>query len=355
MSESLALNQRKLNLKTNTKNQRPKTNYKKISPKLMKSKNLLLIVIFCVVLSACWSPKESNLSSSSPTKTPTPAGSKENTNADSKNDTETVKNSDDKMNDSNDSTKEEINSGGFTANLPSGFTPPTDAVGQKMLKEYGAMFVAKSGAVPPPKVVFNNEAEVSAWQSGISKSSESIGGATIELQTPAMNALKKAINDAKQSGTTITPRGGSDAARRNYAGTVKNWESRVNPGLTHWVGKGKITQADANRIKALAIPEQISEIFKLEAQGIYFATGFSKSIIYSVAPPGTSQHISMLALDVTEYDNAKVRDILAKNGWFQTVVSDLPHFTYLGVSESELPKLGLKKVSDGGRTYWVPE
>jgi len=317
----------------------------------MKSKNLLLIVIFSTAFSACWSPKESDLTNSS-TRTPTPAASKENKNSGSKDDKETPKNSDEKM---NDSTKTEIKSGGFTANLPGGFTPPTDAVGQKMLKEYGAMFVARSGAVPPPKVVFNNEAEVSSWQSGISKASESINGATIELQTPAMNALKKAIADAKQSGTTISPNGGSDAAKRNYAGTVTNWKSRVDPGMVHWVGKGKITQAEANRIKALPIPEQISEIFKLEATGIFFAKDLSKSIIYSVAPPGTSQHISMLAFDVKEHADSKVRDILAKNGWFQTVVTDLPHFTYLGVAESELPKLGLKKVSDGGRTYWVPE
>lgn len=254
-----------------------------------------------------------------------------------------------------DSEKSEIKSGGFTANLPSGFTPPTDAVGQKMLKEYGAMFVAKNGAVSPPKVVFNNESEVSSWQSGISKSSENISGATIELQSPAMKALKEAIAEAKQSGENISPNGGSDAGKRNYEGTVTNWKSRVDPGMVHWVGKGRITQAEANRIKALPIPEQISEIFKLEAQGIYFAKDLSKSIIYSVAPPGTSQHISMLAFDVKEHGNSKVRDILANHGWFQTVVSDLPHFTYLGVSESELPKLGLKKVSDGGRTYWIPE
>lgn len=317
----------------------------------MKSKNLLPFIIFCAVFSACWSPKESDSTNSS-TRTPTPSVSKTNKDSGSKDDKEKNKNSDEKM---DDSSKTEINSGGFTANLPGGFTPPTDAVGQKMLKEYGAMFVAKGGAVPPPKVVFNNEAEVSSWQSGISKASESIGGATIELQTPAMKALKEAITEAKQSGENISPNGGSDAARRDYAGTVSNWKSRVDPGMVHWVGKGKISQTEANRIKALPIPEQISEIFKLEATGIFFAKDLSKSIIYSVAPPGTSQHISMLAFDVKEHSNAKVRDILAKHGWFQTVVTDLPHFTYLGVSESELPKLGLKKVSDGGRTYWIPE
>jgi len=50
-----------------------------------------------------------------------------------------------------------------------------------------------------------------------------------------------------------------------------------------------------------------------------------------------------------------VRALLAKYKWYQTVVSDLPHFTYLGVEESGLSGLGLKKVTDGGRTFWVPD
>jgi len=35
-------------------------------------------------------------------------------------------------------------------------------------------------------------------------------------------------------------------------------------------------------------------------------------------------------------------------------VSDLPHFTFLGVSENQLSKLGLKKVSDDGRVFRLP-
>jgi hypothetical protein len=98
----------------------------------------------------------------------------------------------------------------------------------------------------------------------------------------------------------------------------------------------------------------VPEVFTLEKQGIYFAKDLSKSIIYSVAPPGTSQHLSMLALDVAEFNNRSVREILAKHGWFQTVVSDLPHFTFLGIDESELPDHGLKRVVDGERVFWVP-
>ncbi|MDQ3180967.1 MAG: hypothetical protein M3Q33_10650 [Acidobacteriota bacterium] len=241
----------------------------------------------------------------------------------------------------------------FITKLPNKFKVPTDAVGQRLLKEYGAMFVAKGGATPPNTIVFKNEAEVLAWQTSVPKSKENIGGLVLELQTSAIKGLKSAIAEAKQDNLTITPRG-ADAAKRNYDGTVSLWISRVNPGLTHWVEQGKLTESEASKIRALSPFEQVSEIFKLESRGMFFAKDLSKSIIYSVAPPGTSQHISMLALDVSEHDNARVRDILAKHGWFQTVVSDLPHFTFLGVTENQLAGLGLKKINDGGRVFWIP-
>jgi len=239
------------------------------------------------------------------------------------------------------------------ASLPSGFVAPTDDVGKKLLREYGAFFVARGGATPPAKIVFKDEAEVSAFQSKFQKSSESIGGFSMELQAVAMEDLRKALAEAKASGLTISPRD-KDSAKRTYNETVGLWASRVEPALKHWVGKGKITQAEADRIKAMSPYEQVPEVLKLEEKGIYFAKDLSKSIIYSVAPPGTSQHLAMLALDVKEHDNASVRALLAKHNWYQTVVSDLPHFTYLGVSESELPTLGLKKLSEGGRAFWVP-
>jgi len=92
---------------------------------------------------------------------------------------------------------------------------------------------------------------------------------------------------------------------------------------------------------------------KLEDQGLWFSRDLTKSIVYSVAPPGTSQHLLMLALDVAQFEDARVREILARHGWFQTVTSDLPHFTYLGVSEDDLPKLGLKKVTNANRDFWI--
>jgi hypothetical protein len=93
----------------------------------------------------------------------------------------------------------------------------------------------------------------------------------------------------------------------------------------------------------------------LEEQGIYFAKDLSKTILYSVAPPGTSQHLSMLAFDVAEFNESNVREILEEQFWYQTVPSDLPHFTFLGVPVEELPGLSLKAVTHSERIFWVPD
>ncbi len=243
----------------------------------------------------------------------------------------------------------------FKTNLPQDFEFPKNKIGKKLLEEYGAVFVARNGAIPPVKVIFKDEREVSRWQSGVAKSKAIVGDFEIELQAAVMKNLKQAIAEAKENNLSITPRG-ADSARRSYAETIDLWASRVNPALAHWVKEGRLTDAKAEKIKSLSPFEQVSEVFKLEDKEIFFSKDLSKSIIYSVAPPGTSQHLSMLALDIAEFNNAATRDILAKHGWFQTVVSDLPHFTFLGAAESELPGLGLKKITDdGGRVFWLPD
>jgi hypothetical protein len=244
----------------------------------------------------------------------------------------------------------------FLASLPAGFKAPDDAdeVGNRVLADYGSVFVARGGVVPPPVVVFEDEASVKSWQSSVAQERAEIGGMNVELQSPAMKALLEARDEAQKANLNISPRA-TDAARRTYTETVTLWQSRVNPGLTHWVEAGRLPREDAAHIRGLSPRDQIPEILKLEADGLYFSTDFSKSILYSVAAPGTSQHISMLAFDVKEHDNAKVRSILAEHGWFQTVSSDMPHFTFLGVKEDELPSLGLRKTTNGGRTFWVPD
>lgn len=242
--------------------------------------------------------------------------------------------------------------GTFYDHLPKSLSRPSDDVSKLLLKEYGSLFVTK--ATPPSKIVFEDENDVATFQKSVERESASIGGSTVTLQKPAMDALKAAIAEAQKSGISLGPRG-ADSSIRSYTQTVTLWVSRVKPALAHWSAVGKISKADAARISALSPFEQVSEVLGLESKGIWFAKGLDKSIIYSVAPPGTSQHLSMLALDVKQFDDPRVREILAKHGWFQTITSDLPHFTYLGANESELRSLGLKKVASGNRTFWVPD
>jgi hypothetical protein len=241
----------------------------------------------------------------------------------------------------------------FLKNLPKEFVLPRTETEKLLLREYGAVFVARGGAVPPATIVFRDDAEVDKFQSSVKNTTTTISGTSVRLQTAALNALLDAIEDAKKQHLSIGPRS-SDSSTRDYEHTVDLWASRVNPGLAYWTAKGKITKSEAARIKKLTPFEQVPVILGLEQAAIYFAKSLDKSIIYSVAPPGTSQHLSMLALDVKEFENAKVRAILAKHGWYQTVTSDLPHFTYIGVAEDQLPKLGLKKVENSGRIFWVP-
>jgi len=296
------------------------------------------LAMLAIVAIGCWSPTESPDRDSTPTPRPTSS---------------TIATADNANKMTNENTNKSTATG-FTANLPEGFRTPTDDAGKLLLKEYGAVFMARGGVTPPNTVVFKDQAEVTAFQASLKTSSESIGGFNLELQAAAMDGLRKAIADAKAAGLSISPRD-KDSAKRSYDETIELWASRVDPALKHWVSKGRMTQAQADRLKSLSPYEQVPEVLKLEKEGIYFAKDLSKSIIYSVAPPGTSQHLSMLAMDVKEHEDPKVREILAKNGWYQTVISDLPHFTYLGVNESELSKLGLKKTSDNGRTFWIPE
>ena len=63
----------------------------------------------------------------------------------------------------------------------------------------------------------------------------------------------------------------------------------------------------------------------------------------------------MLAFDAAEFNDPRIRAILAEHFWYQTVVSDLPHFTYLGMPERELSQNGLKKDSSADRVFWLPD
>ncbi len=232
--------------------------------------------------------------------------------------------------------------------------PPADSVARRVLEDYGAMFLAAKKVMPPPVCVFINDEQVAEFQERAGYSTEMIGFDEIELQPEAMKQLLKAREEAQKEALDITPRDGAEAARRSYEDSLQLWDTRFRPALDYWLAQGRLTEADVARLKSLPLRSQIAEVLELEKNGIYFSKDLSKSILYSIAAPGTSQHIAMLAFDINEFDNPRVREILGKHGWFQTVLSDLPHFTFLGLKEKDLPKHGLKRTEVDGQTFWIP-
>jgi hypothetical protein len=229
-----------------------------------------------------------------------------------------------------------------------------DSVSRRVLEDYGAMFVASAGVMPPPVCIFAGEAEVTKFQHEAKFTAAAISGTRVELQPAAMQALLDAREEARKSGLDITPRGGAEAARRSYNDTLRLWNSRFLPALLYWNKRGRLSDEQVARLRKAELREQVREVLELEKKGIFFSKDLSKSILYSVAAPGASQHLSMLAFDVLQFENAHVRSILAAHGWFQTVKSDLPHFTYLGVEEKDLPALGLRRIQSNGRSFWIP-
>ncbi|HVE56646.1 MAG TPA: hypothetical protein VNB22_07450 [Pyrinomonadaceae bacterium] len=242
-----------------------------------------------------------------------------------------------------------------------------EPVANRVFREYGAMFVGKDDVFAGFRLindgsqikffvncVFKDEREVNSYQTSLRTKSANIGGTFVELREDAMDALLAAIEEGKQKGLRITPRGGETASKRSYQMTVDLWNSRFYPALNYWVGKGKISRRDADAAKNLDIQGQVKQVLEWEDKKLWFSKDLSKSILYSVAAPGASQHIFMLALDVEQFSNKAVRDVLANHGWFQTVKSDLPHFTYLGIERNQLKSSGLKSVPSGGQEFWIP-
>ena len=237
-------------------------------------------------------------------------------------------------------------------NMVSSISSPVES---RLFAEYGAIFV--TAATPPPVIMFSDSSEVEEFQSSLR-----IGGGVfwehyIELQFEAMKSLIRAADEIAIRGGSLTARA-SDAGRRSYDETVGLWTRNVSRGLDHWENLGLISPDRARIIRELTPADQVAVILELEAmEQLYFGTFFDKSILYSVAAPGASQHLSMLAFDVAEYQDETLELTLNRFGWHRTVVNDLPHFTFLGYPEEALGELGLKRVEHGygPRSYhfWV--
>ena len=231
----------------------------------------------------------------------------------------------------------------------------SDPLAARVLAEYGAMFAASDAVTIPDTCIFLNSEAVAAFQTNLKSSGTELAGTRIELQTPAATALASALEEASESYVRISPFDPPVAARRDYNESVRIWNKRLLPALEYWRRSGIITEEESFAIRNMPFADQARRVLEWESRGYKFGTGRVKSIFASCSPPGASQHLALLAFDILQYSDRRVRRILNSHGWFQTVVDDPGHFTYLGVTETELPARGLKLVPAGGYLYWVPD
>ncbi|WP_373529845.1 D-alanyl-D-alanine carboxypeptidase family protein [Nostoc sp.] len=183
-----------------------------------------------------------------------------------------------------------------------------------LLRTYGAVFVNQDvGIKLPQKDIFANEQETQAFQATL------IMGRVDNtndcyLQKSAADALNKART---QQHIPLKSGYGFGDCTRTFSTSLKFWQKYANNQILAKVKQGKETK-----------------------------------ILGVVAPPGTSQHLWGLAIDL-RISNQKQRQALNQNGWFQTVENDVPHWTYVGLSEENLPLFGFKNKVVRGITYWI--
>ncbi len=183
-----------------------------------------------------------------------------------------------------------------------------------LLQQYGAIFLnPEQGIKLPPTVIFTSEQQAKEFQASLTMAQVN-GIDNCYLQKPAADALNLA-----RSQTSIPPKsgyGGGDCTR-TFATHLHFWQKYTDSQTLQRVRRGQ-----------------------------------DLAILHLVAPPGSSQHIFGLAIDL-RVTNQTQRAILADHGWFQTVENDLPHWTYVGLSTAQLQQFGFKNKSDRGGSYWV--
>lgn len=183
-----------------------------------------------------------------------------------------------------------------------------------LLRSYGAVFVNPDiGIKLPPKDIFANEQETQQFQATLTMGHVDATN-DCYLQKSAADALNKAIIQQK---IPLKSGYGSGDCTRTFNTNLRFWNKYANNQVLAKVQQGKETK-----------------------------------ILGLVAPPGTSQHLWGLAIDL-RVSNQEQRKALNQNGWFQTVESDVPHWTYVGLAEENLSLFGFKKQAIGGIIYWI--
>ena len=183
-----------------------------------------------------------------------------------------------------------------------------------LLRAYGVVFVNQDIRIKlPQKNIFVNEQETQEFQSSLTMGHVD-GTKDCYLQKSAADALNKA---RIQQQIPLKSGYGSGDCTRTFYTNLRFWHKYANNQILARVQQGKETK-----------------------------------ILGVVAPPGTSQHLWGLAIDL-RVSSKEQRKALNQNGWFQTVQNDVPHWTYVGLTEENLPLFGFNKQIFQGITYWI--
>lgn len=192
--------------------------------------------------------------------------------------------------------------------------PPEDSYEYILLRAYGAPLINLEPTIKlPKKVVFKNNQETQQFQATLTMGKVA-GTRNCYLQKSAADALNKARAQARfrlKSGY------GKSDCTRDFATTARFWKKYATSRTLDLVKQGKETR-----------------------------------ILGTVAPPGTSQHLWGLAIDL-RVTNKKQINALNQNGWYRTVKYDVPHWSYVGYPPEKLPKLGFQKKLITGTNYWL--
>jgi D-alanyl-D-alanine dipeptidase len=183
-----------------------------------------------------------------------------------------------------------------------------------LLRAYGAAFVNQQPEIKlPPKVILANEQETAYFQTTLVMGKVDNTN-DCYLQKSAADAFNKAKSAARIS---LKSGYGNSDCTRTFATNLRFWRKYADNNTLERVRQGKET-----------------------------------AILGVVAPPGASQHLWGLAIDLQVYSQVQ-RQALNKNGWFQTVENDVPHWTYVGLTEENLPLFGFKNKIVRGINYWL--
>ena len=192
--------------------------------------------------------------------------------------------------------------------------PQPESLEYILLRSYGAAYINRQPGIKlPEKIIFADEKETKEFQATLNMGKVN-GTHNCYLQKPAADALNRARTQIK---IPLMSRYGQINCTRSFSTTLRLWRKYANDRTLEKIRQGKETK-----------------------------------ILGIVAPPGSSQHLWGLAVDLRVTNQAQQK-ILNQNGWYRTVKNDTPHWTYIGHSPEELALLGFKNQVIRGVNYWL--